>query len=371
MGSPANVTPTTLPAALRKMGYVQADPIRAPARAQDLILRHRVNDYGEGDLERRYPKLDVEEDALHNYGFVHRDLQLLMHPRRMRRESRVERSHPGLLDRVREFVVSRVTIHPRDLDADHGRQSVTNYWGGSSSATTHALDWLHYGGELRVLRRDAGIRVYAPARHHQGMLLVGDSAGERAVHLLERAVALYAPMPRASVRQLASMLRYGAPHLAAELMDRGLIERTLDGRGLRVAVVHDIEWILPRAERIRGDAGNRVRFLAPFDPVVWDRRRFEIFWGWSYRFEAYTPAAKRKLGYYAQPVLWRDFVIGWANVRAIDDRLEAEIGFVEKRPRDAAFTRELDAELERFARFMRTSRKPRITFRRKKEDGQG
>ena len=54
--------------------------------------------------------------------------------------------------------------------------------------------------------------------------------------------------------------------------------------------------------------------LAPFDPLVWDRRRFELFWGWRYRFEAYTPAAKRTLGYYALPLLWRDRVIGWANV---------------------------------------------------------
>ena len=57
-----------------------------------------------------------------------------------------------------------------------------------------------------------------------------------------------------------------------------------------------------------------MRLLAPFDPVVWDRRRFELFWGWAYRFEAYTPAPKRKLGYYALPLLWRDRVIGWANV---------------------------------------------------------
>ena len=57
-----------------------------------------------------------------------------------------------------------------------------------------------------------------------------------------------------------------------------------------------------------------MRLLAPFDPVVWDRRRFEILWGWAYRFEAYTPAAKRTLGYYALPLLWRDRVIGWGNL---------------------------------------------------------
>ena len=73
--------PTTLRRALQKMEFVQADPIRAPARAQDLILRHRVKEYRAGDLERRYESLDVEEDVFVNYGYVTRSLQALMHPR--------------------------------------------------------------------------------------------------------------------------------------------------------------------------------------------------------------------------------------------------------------------------------------------------
>src|SRR6185369_12811557 len=73
--------PATLNRVLQQMGFVQADPIRAPARAQDLILRHRVNNYRAGDLERRYPSLDVEEDFFVNYGYVSRALQSLMHPR--------------------------------------------------------------------------------------------------------------------------------------------------------------------------------------------------------------------------------------------------------------------------------------------------
>src|SRR5688572_15200209 len=75
-------TPTSLKRALDRFGFVQADPIRAPARAQDLTLRHRVRDYRAGDLERRYETLGVEEDFFVNYGFVTRRLQALMHPRR-------------------------------------------------------------------------------------------------------------------------------------------------------------------------------------------------------------------------------------------------------------------------------------------------
>ena len=64
--------PTTLIGAIERLGFVQADPIRAPARAQDLILRHRVKGYRAGDLEARYPRLAVEEDAFVNYGYLPR-----------------------------------------------------------------------------------------------------------------------------------------------------------------------------------------------------------------------------------------------------------------------------------------------------------
>jgi uncharacterized protein YcaQ len=93
--------------------------------------------------------------------------------------------------------------------------------------------------------------------------------------------------------------------------------------------------------------------LAPFDPVVHDRTRFELLWGWIYRFEAYTPAAKRKLGYYALPLLWRDRVIGWGNLAVKDGRLTSDVGYAGgKAPRARAFKHELEAELERMREFL-------------------
>ncbi|HTO24172.1 MAG TPA: crosslink repair DNA glycosylase YcaQ family protein, partial [Spirochaetia bacterium] len=89
-----------------------------------------------------------------------------------------------------------------------------------------------------------------------------------------------------------------------------------------------------------------------FDPIVWDRRRFELLWGWAYRFEAYTPLARRKLGYYALPLLWRDRVIGWSNLAVREGRLEATFGWIGSAPRERAFRSELDAELDRMRRFL-------------------
>jgi uncharacterized protein YcaQ len=95
-----------------------------------------------------------------------------------------------------------------------------------------------------------------------------------------------------------------------------------------------------------------VRLLAPFDPIVWDRRRFEAFWGWPYRFEAYTPAPRRLLGYYALPVLWRERVVGWANVGVRDGRLQPEVGFFGPRLTDPAFVAAMDDELQRLHAFL-------------------
>ena len=92
--------------------------------------------------------------------------------------------------------------------------------------------------------------------------------------------------------------------------------------------------------------------LTPFDPVVHDRARFELLWGWVYRFEAYTPAPKRKLGYYALPLLWRDRVIGWGNLAVKNGALESGLGYVGSPPRSRAFQRELTAELDRMRAFL-------------------
>ena len=95
-----------------------------------------------------------------------------------------------------------------------------------------------------------------------------------------------------------------------------------------------------------------MRFLVLFVSVVRDRARFQLLWGWEYRFEAYTPASKRKLGYYAMPLLWRDQVIGWGNLSVKTGALESDFGYVGTQSRDRAFKRELEAELDRIRFFL-------------------
>jgi uncharacterized protein len=357
--------PTTLKRAIDKLGFVQADPIRAPARAQDLTLRHRVTGYRAGDLERRYPKLPVEEDFFVNYGYVPRPLHQLMHPRTPRTVWTPSRAAQAAA--VLAFIRDRGAVHPREVDAHFAHGKVTNWFGGSSNASTELLDVMHYRGLLRVARREAGTRVYAaresppppsaaPARTdadaHAPAAADDCTASSCMDALVDAVVHKYAPLPAATLGQLVGHLRGGAPqwtaHRAAAL---GRAKQRLGH-----ARVADVDWYWPAAERpnsVRWRPDAEVRLLTPFDPIVWDRRRFQIFWDWAYRFEAYTPAPKRKLGYYALPLLWRERVIGWGNVAAVDGGLRSTFGYARGRaPRDAAFRASLEAELERMREFL-------------------
>jgi uncharacterized protein len=338
--------PTTLPRAIERLGFVQADPIRAPARAQDLTLRHRVAGYRAGDLERRYPRLAVEEDFFVNYGFVPRHVHTLMHPRSARREWPKARWKQA--DEVLAFAREHGVVHPRDVDAHFQHGKVTNWFGGSSNASTQLLDGMHYRGLLRIARREGGVRLYAA---REPTPLPADAAAALDT-LVDVVVNKYAPLPMRTLSGLVMRLALAVPHWSAAR--KAALARAK--ARLPHAEVDGTVWYWPAGEDPRSrrhHVDEQVRLLAPFDPVVWDRGRFETFWGWAYRFEAYVPAPQRVRGYYALPLLWHERVIGWANVGVADGRLRPQLGYVSgKAPKDAAFKAALDAELQRLQDFI-------------------
>ena len=339
--------PTSLSSALDTLGFVQADPIRAPARAQDLTLRHRVTSYRAGDLERRYSRLDVHEDVFINYGFVADHVFRLMHPRRGQAPWSSARGRH--VKRLLEFIRVYGPVHPRQVDDHFSLGTVTNYWGGSSSATTHLLDAMHYRGLLRVVRREAGIRIYGLSEHDPGALDVRERR-RRVDALVDVAVNVYAPLPAASLSYAVRRLRYAVPQWSSELT--GALQRAR--RRLAHARVDGVDWYWPAGEQPDvAQPDDTVRLLAPFDPVVWDRKRFELLWNWPYRFEAYTPVPKRRWGYYALPLLWRDRVVGWANAAVTGRALTIEVGYVaDKPPRDRGFRQALTDERARLSAFL-------------------
>lgn len=325
--------------AVKGLRFVQADPIRAPARAQDLMLRQRVTGYVAGDLEKSFPDLEAEEGYLFAYGFmtpeVWRDV-------RWRPHGKMKKLELEVLDAVAELG----EVHPRGLDERFGRKSVKNYWGGNSQETKRILEKLHHHGYLRVCRREKGIRVYQ---------VPDDSSGksadpfERYRLLVLTTARVFGPTTK---RFLVSELR-SQNHLLPNRRDRVAAAESLVETGKLTEVeVAGHTYLWSRKNWSSEEVPERVRILAPFDPLVRDRERFEQLWRWNYRFEAYVPAAKRERGYYAMPVLWRENVIGWANAKVEDERLKVEFGYVGKRPRAKTFRILVEVELEAMAKFL-------------------
>src|SRR5205807_5775250 len=180
-----------------------------------------------------------------------------------------------------------------------------------------------------IARREKGIRIYEvapPVREHV-------SPAERLRKLVMVVANILAPVSEASL--LANTARFRA------LGDiRSTLRDLVKAGELEKEAIDGVTYLWPHIRAIRKQAPRMARFLAPFDPLVWDRRRFEHFWGWAYRFEAYTPKAKRIRGYYAMPLLWRDRVIGWANVAPPGKKLDVTLGFAGKRPSSREFANE-------------------------------
>jgi uncharacterized protein YcaQ len=331
----------------------------------------------------------MEEGTLYAYGFVPHAVW------RLRQHSCDPSTLAELEQKVLEVVRGSGPLHPKELGAELGREQVTNAWGGRSQATTRALESLHWHGLLRVARREKNVRLYEAAPLPDQSL----PRRERYRKLMLTEANILAPVMESTLDSVASGLgrisfpdvvprRGVARDIMRELIQEGALQqRTVGGVsyvwpapgvlsdiGIRsdIGIGHDVSM---EGGTPSDEAPRRVRFLAPFDPLVWDRERFAFLWGWDYRFEAYTPAEKRVRGYYAMPLLWGDRVIGWANVsitRGVkgkatkggsakgdiakgdktSGKLNVELGFVEKAPRERAFRSEVDAEIARMEAFL-------------------
>lgn len=326
--------------AITELGFVQADPIRCPARAQDLILRQRVDGYRAGDLEEDFAELDAEEGYLFAYGFMRPEVWEGLRHQPSKRLTKLEKE-------VLAAVGERGAVHPRDLDEQFGRKSVKNYWGGSSAATKRVLEDLHDRGLLRVCRREKGIRVYSLPR--DVAMEENRSKDEWWKALALATVRVFGPTElRFLVSELRShnylvAARSGRERLARELVEEGHLSE-VEVEGVRYLWIRDA---------FQSDVvEERVRILAPFDPLVRDRARFVRLWGWEYRFEAYVPAKKRIRGYYTLPLLWKDQVVGWANAKVEGGALQVDLGYEGKPPSGKVFRDALAEELARLERFL-------------------
>ena len=168
--------------------------------------------------------------------------------------------------------------------------------------------------------------------------------------LIDLLVRKYAPVPSATLTWLVARLRLATPQW------QGAVKAALDRARRRLRRSASKAWTGIGPQASRSPSARRTIACGCWRPstrIVWDRRRVELLWGWPYRFEASTPESRRRFGYYALPVLWRDAVVGWANVSQGEDGLGVELGYVAGRaPRDRRFRGALSEELAHLEAFL-------------------
>lgn len=328
---------TSLAHAVRRLTFIQIDPIRSPARAQDLILRHRVTDYRVGDIEEQYPSLGLEEDYLYAHGYMVREIWQLLHPRK---KITLTAFDIKVLEKIRELG----EVHPTDLVLHFKPKRVISWWGVHARATSLALNRLHYFGLIRVTKRKKGIRFYQAFTPQA----IPFSLHERLAKLIIATAGVMAPVSYKTLQESLHRLRrhFGdTKKIITQLVKTGELEQQ---------VIDGIPYVWP-AQKVATNPtiDQKVRFLSPFDPVVRDRVRFNHLWGWPYQFEAYVPAHKRIRGYYAMPLLWGTDMIGWGNIAVKNSKLSVDVGCIKARPSSKQFSRELEKEIARMKSFLK------------------
>jgi uncharacterized protein YcaQ len=318
-------------AAFERLGSVQFDPLAVAGRNHDLVLHARVRDYDPGwtaellyerrELFETYNKmlsilptseLPWHRQAWDRFADAHRDEAFARHADTV--------SH--VLDEIRE----RGPLSSLDFER---RSTVDWYWGPTSEIRA-VLEALSEAGVIGVARRDGSRRSFdLVERLFPPELLAArpDERDQQRHRLLSRyrAHGLLGEGGQAELWYGITWRSADGPNhgpraavlreLRDELVAAGdLVPVTVVGvRGRRYVLGSEVAWLREAAagadsDRPMADAG--VSFLAPLDPLVWDRDLLRSLFGFDYRWEVYTPQANRRFGYYVLPLLWGDRLVG-------------------------------------------------------------
>jgi uncharacterized protein YcaQ len=348
---------------IHRLGYVQIDSIAAVERAHHTILRTRLEGYQEAHLKCAAEKdRKVFEHWTHDACFIPTQWMPYWHLRFKRDAQRITGhawwnaraggSANETMRRVLATVKRNGPTRARDLE---GKRSGDGAWWGWSPGKA-ALEALWRCGKLAVSHRDGFQKSYDLFErvHPQ----VRESPATRAEHLDWACTEALTRLGLGTPKEIAAF--FGD----LDAVDVQAWARTRIGRSRCVPVLRerldggDAEHALalPAAMTDQVPEPRGVRLLSPFDPVVRDRQRLERVWGFSYRFEAFVPQAKRVDGYYTLPVLDGAKFVGRCALRV--DRKAGSLALERWRSeeRSKALPRKVRSAVEAFAQELKLDR---------------
>lgn len=307
-------------AAIQRMRALQIDTIHVVARSPFLVLFSRLGAYDPAWLDELlaeralfeywaheacllpiedYPLYRHRMDAPHGMGWKYRTEWIARHPHEL------------------ENVLSHIRAHGEVRSVDFARRDgVAGGW-WEWKPEKRALECLFTDGRVMVARRHNFQRLYdVRDRVHPAWDRDVPAPADAVRRLALLAVRALGVAPAAWVADYFRMDRRETPQLVRELALAGeLIEVSIDGIE-QPAYVHPDHAEAAALAADGGLSSSRTTFLSPFDPVVWDRQRSRVLFNFDYTLECYTPAPKRRWGYFVLPLLRRGRLVGRMDAKA-------------------------------------------------------
>jgi uncharacterized protein YcaQ len=354
--APFGAGPQATKAAVEHLGYVQIDTINVIERSHHHVLWTRIPEYRRADL-RQAQSVDksVFEYWTHALSYVPtRDIRFFIPAMRLhKREGHKWFSSVTSADMRKVMKLIRLgPLTIRDIDDDVLVEK-QHLW-ASRKPSKRALQLAFYTGALTISERNGMLKTYDLMARHFGWdkLPAPASVREITAYLLDRALRAQGVVSLDSVCHLDAPSKAAVRRLIEARVRKGeLVPVAIEGAGKQA------HWAQPGTlEQVNG-CSEQVHLLSPFDPLIIQRKRTELFFGYGHRFEAYVPKEKRLFGYFALPVLAGDEIVAAIDLKT--DRQNRKLlmqkwSWVGGAPKGAArkeLKRRIEEELHRFERF--------------------
>lgn len=346
--------PEATTAAVAHLGYVQIDTINVVERCHHHILYSRIPAYRRDDLAQAQ-SLDksVFEYWTHALSYVPTaDLRYFLPAMKAHRAEPKRWASVGsreetrkLLRRIRKD--GALTI--RDIDTDVLVEK-THLW-ASKKPSKGLLERAFYDGELAISARSGMLKTYELIDRHFGWEKQPAPASERqvAAYKLDRALRAQGLVSLDSICHLdAPSKKAVADLIAGRVRRKELVPVAIEGAD------RTPHWAIPEVlEPSEPADGSLIHILSPFDPLIIQRKRLKLFFGYDHVFEAYLPKEKRVFGYFGLPVLAGDRIVAVADLktdRAARKLLVQQWTWLDAEP-SPELKRRVDEEMQRFERF--------------------
>jgi len=321
---------------IRQLECVQIDPVSAVRPNQHLTLAARVADYDSRILNELLRKNEIFEYMANAACIIPMEHYPIFEPTRQRLKQRVESPIDKIWPIVEQVMQKLESEGPLPAKSFESNQRVHGYWdnvNAKTKASSHALNLLTDAAQIRIVGREGNQRLFDVTSRsvpvellRQAEQIDKDEALEAMMHKYFRAYRVFEPSdPRFGWQSLSAKERREAIDLHVKSGEIALVEveglskpyYILASDRERLSLHDDVD----RNRSIENEAELPIHFLPPLDNLLWSRKRLTDLFDFDYRWEIYTPAVKRKYGYYAMPILAGDRLIG-----RMDPRLDKKQG---------------------------------------------